>query len=103
MRGFLKTPGSIHLDSDATGGDCGSGPNQQLIQGKHVDGVVAFGSPTAAGHVRSPHVRRDSPRPTSNIVYDSLDTVAATIAIARVDLGGGRRWLLRDAETASIS
>jgi hypothetical protein len=49
VRGSGATPGSIHLDSTATGPDCGSGSNQQLVQGKQDDGVVAYGSMSPTG------------------------------------------------------
>jgi hypothetical protein len=49
VRGSGSTPGSIHLDSNATGSDCGSGSNQQLLQGKQADGIVAYGSVSPAG------------------------------------------------------
>ena len=84
VRGILQTPGSIHLDSDATGGDCGSGSNQQLIQGKHAGGVVAFGSVLPlgiSGLLTSVAIARGRP---SDIVYDSLDNVHATTATSPI-------------------
>ena len=47
--GYAKTPGSIHVDSAATGSDCGSGSNKQLFQGKQADGIVAYGSKSPTG------------------------------------------------------
>jgi len=49
VKGTGATPGSIHVDSSATGIDCGSGSNQQLLQGKQADGIVAYGSPSPTG------------------------------------------------------
>lgn len=53
VKGSGATPGSIHVDSAATGADCGEGSNQQLFQGKQNDGIVAYGStsPTGVGGV----------------------------------------------------
>lgn len=47
--GSNGTAGSIHVDTDATGSGCGSNPNQQVFQGKQVNGIVAYGSPSPTG------------------------------------------------------
>lgn len=78
VHGSGATPGSIHLDSTATGADCGSGSNQQLIQGKQNDGVVAYGSvsPTGtAGVISSVATRRGV---SSGVVSDNLSYVYGT-------------------------
>lgn len=82
VRGSGSTPGSIHLDSSATGSDCGSGSNQQLIQGKLGDGVVAYGSPSptgTSGVITS--VALDN-GVASNIVYDSVANVYGTTSVS---------------------
>ena len=78
VHGSGSTPGSIHVDSAATGADCGSGSNQQLIQGKQDDGIVAYGSvsPTGTtGVLSSVAVRKGV---AANIVYDLLGQVYGT-------------------------
>ena len=78
VHGSGATPGSIHLDSVASGADCGSGSNQQLIQGKQNDGVVAYGSVSPAGTagvITSAAVRKGV---AANIVYDNLNQVYGT-------------------------
>ena len=80
VRGSGATPGSIHVDSSATGADCGSGSNQQVIQGKQADGVVAYGSVSPAGTsgVISSVALNDG-RPGA-IVFDNLANVYGTTA-----------------------
>ena len=78
--GYGKTPGSIHVDSAATGGDCGSGSNKQLFQGKQADGIVAYGSiaPTGtAGIITSVATNNGK---AANIVSDALADVYGTTA-----------------------
>ena len=78
--GFGKTPGSIHVDSAATGSDCGSGSNKQLFQGKQADGIVAYGSssPTGtAGIITSVATNNGK---AWNVVSDALANVYGTTA-----------------------
>ncbi len=86
VRGSGATPGSIHLDTSATWSDCGSGSNQQAVQGKQSDGVIAYGSVTplgTSGVISS--VALDDGKP-SNIVFDSVNNVYGTPAVS--GLGG---------------
>ncbi len=80
VRGSGATPGSIHLDSNATGIDCGSGSNQQLLQGKQSDGIVAYGSvsPTGAPGVISSVASHDGV--AAGIVSDSITNVYGTVS-----------------------
>ena len=76
--GYAKTPGSIHVDSAATGSDCGS--NKQLLQGKQADGIVAYGSTAPTGtpgiitSVATDHGK------ASNVVSDAVANVYGTTA-----------------------
>ena len=78
--GVGKTPGSIHVDSSATGSDCGSGSNKQLFQGKQADGIVAYGSasPTGTAGIITSVATNNGKAP--NIVSDALANVYGTLA-----------------------
>lgn len=78
VRGSGSTPGSIHVDSTATGPDCGSGSNQQLLQGKQNDGIVAYGSPSPTGTTGVISSVATYNGVASNVVYDSLTQVYGT-------------------------
>jgi Flp pilus assembly protein TadG len=75
--GSGTTPATIHSDSDATGADCGSGSNQQLIQGKQSDGIAAYGAGGLPGIISSYAGQQGV---ASNIVSDSLTNVYGTTA-----------------------
>jgi hypothetical protein len=49
VNGAGASPGSIHVDSNGTGPGCGGGSNQQIMQGKQNDGIVAYGSTSPTG------------------------------------------------------
>ena len=80
VHGSGPTPGSIHVDSSATGADCGGGSNQQLLQGKQSDGIVAYGSvaPTGVAGVISSVATYSSVAAT--VVSDNLNNVYGTTA-----------------------
>lgn len=78
VHGTAGTPGSIHLDSSATGAGCGSGSNQQLIQGKQNDGVVAYGSPAPTGSPGVISAVAAATGVTSGTIYDALTNVYGT-------------------------
>ena len=80
--GFDKTPGSIHVDSAATGSDCGSGSNKQAFQGKQADGIIAYGSasPLGTSGIISSVATNDGK--AANIVSDSLTNVYGTMAVS---------------------
>lgn len=80
VKGVDATPGSIHVDSDATGPGCGPGSGQQIMQGKQSDGIVAYGSMNpsgVAGVITSYATYLGVPPGT---VSDSLSNVNATTA-----------------------
>ena len=82
VHGTGDTPGSIHIDTAATGSDCGSGSNQQAMQGKQNDGIVAYGSPSPTGSsgVISSVARYNGV--ATNIVYDSVNSVYGTTGLS---------------------
>lgn len=80
VKGTGSTPGSIHLDSSATGGGCGSNPNQQLVQGKQANGIVAYGSVSPAGTagvISSFSVQSGT---AANVITDGITNVFGTAA-----------------------
>jgi Flp pilus assembly protein TadG len=80
VKGSGGTPGSIHLDSTATGAGCGSGSNQQLIQGKQDDGVVAYGSTSPSGTPGVITSVASSNGVSDGVVSDALSKVYGTTA-----------------------
>ena len=80
VKGVDATPGSIHVDSDATGPGCGPGSGQQIMQGKQSDGIVAYGSTNpsgVAGVITSYATYLGVP---SGTISDGLSNVNATTA-----------------------
>ena len=80
--GYGKTPGSIHVDSAATGSDCGSGSNKQAFQGKQADGIIAYGSATPVGTTGIISSVATNNGKSANIVSDSLPNVYGTTAVS---------------------
>ncbi|MFL6024014.1 MAG: TadE/TadG family type IV pilus assembly protein [Marmoricola sp.] len=78
VKGSGATPGSIHLDSAATGAGCGSGSNQQLVQGKQNDGVVAYGSVSPTGTAGSISSFATFAGVAASKVYDDVNEVYGT-------------------------
>lgn len=73
--GSATSPGTIHSDSTATDGSCNNS-NNQLIEGKQADGVVAYGATNGvSGLITS--VASMNGRP-ADIVSDGLANVYAT-------------------------
>ncbi len=98
--GSGPTAGTIHADSNATGAGCGSNPNQQVLQGKQADGIVAYGSPSptgAAGIISSVAAANGV---SAAIVSDSPANVYGTTATSELSVGPrypvvGRRLVTR--------
>ena len=78
--GYGKTPGSIHVDSAATGSDCGSGSNKQLLQGKQADGIIAYGSTTPTGTAGIITSVATNDGKAANVAADALANVYGTTA-----------------------
>lgn len=83
--GAGPSPGTIHSDSTATGSDCGSGSNSQLIQGKQADGIVAYASATGVpGTVSSVATQNGV---AANVVSDGIANVYGTSAPSELSSG----------------
>ena len=84
--GDNDTPASIHSDSQATDGGCGSGPNQQLLAGNKDNGIVAFGTPAGDPGIISTYATLAGRAP--GIVSDGLAKIFGTTASGSSDLPG---------------
>lgn len=71
-------PATVHSDSAATAADCGAGSNQQLFQGKQINGVVAYGAPGTSGAITSFATQLGRP---ADVVADSISNVYGTSAL----------------------
>jgi Flp pilus assembly protein TadG len=76
--GGATSPGTIHSDSDASDGSCGSGSGRQLLQGKQADGIVAYGSGDGAPGLISTVATQNGV--AAGTIIDSASNVYATSA-----------------------
>jgi hypothetical protein len=93
-----SSPGTIHSDSSATDGSCGTGSNQQLFQGKQANGIVAYGAANGTSGLLTSVATQNGK--AANLVLDGAANVYATTAASELTTGtqssvSGRKLVTR--------
>lgn len=81
VKGNNPIPASIHADSNASDSGCGSGPNQQLMQGHQANGIVAYGAVDPTGTVSGTITAVAALTKPSTVVSDGISNVYGTTGI----------------------